>query len=123
MGIALLQSLFRYHEEIYFLERSQARCCSSSFLTSKVDYLLNSSSTEEPFPPMCTMRHSKAYADPSRKKDRSSLRKMWILFMITHVHPCPASHTGNGPSLNRSSLTISPTVLIYRPMIFMCLVS
>ena len=37
MGIAL-QQLFRYHEDLTFLERQLVRCCSPSFSSSKVHY-------------------------------------------------------------------------------------
>ena len=76
-GIAL-QRLFRYHEELSFLKRSQARCCLPSFSTSKVHYLLNSSSTKEPLTVICTVRHSKAYAGLSRTKDKIWSRKVWF---------------------------------------------
>ena len=39
MGTAL-QCLFRYHENLTFFKRHQARCCSPSFSTSKVHYCL-----------------------------------------------------------------------------------
>ena len=85
MGIAL-QRLFRYHEDPAFLELQQARSCSSSFSSSKNHYLLHSSSTEKPLPPMYSVRYSKDYADLSRTKDRSCSLKMWFCSMITHLH-------------------------------------
>ena len=102
MGIAL-RRLFRYHE---ILECQQARCCLQSFSMSKVHILLISPSTEESLPQMCTVGHFKAYAGPSRTKDRSCLLSVWICSMITHVHTCPGSHKRNLSNLSGSILII-----------------
>ena len=115
MGIAL-QRLFPKHEDPAFLERQQARCCSSSFSTSKVHYWWNSSSTEEPLRLMCTVRHSKAYTGPSRTKDRSCSRKVWFCSMITHIHTCPASQTRSGQKCKCEQLDH----LSYRPDMSSC---
>ena len=121
MGIEL-QHLFRYHEDPTFLEYQQARCCSLSFSIFEVHYLLNSSSTEEPLFPICIVRNSKVYPDPSRTKHRSCSQRILFCFMITHVHMFPGSHMGNRPSLSGSSLTIHPTAWTCHPVISMCLV-
>ena len=75
MGIAL-QHLFRYYEDSTYLKRQHVRCCTPSFSKSKVHYLLNSSSTEELFPPLSTVRHSKTYAGPPSAKDWSCSRRL-----------------------------------------------
>ena len=85
MGIAL-QRLFRYHEDSTFLERPVGKVLLTVFFIAQGPLLLNSSSTEEPLPPMCTVRQSKAYAGPSRTKARSCSRRGWFCSMITHVH-------------------------------------
>ena len=72
---------------------------------------------------MCTVRHSKTHAGPSRTKDRSCSRKVWFYSMITRVHTWPMSHTQKGPSLSGSSLTIYPTAQTCCPVIPMCLIS
>ena len=104
-GIEYGDLIFYYYEDPAFLECQQAKCCSPSFSKSKVHYLFNSLSTEGSLPPMCTLRYSKAYAGPRRKKDRSRSQKVWFCCMIMQVHTCPASDTRNGPSLSRSSFT------------------
>lgn len=99
--------------------RQQARCCSPSFSTSKVHYLLNSFSTEEPLTLMCTVRHSEAYAGPSRTKDWGCSLRVWFCSMIMHIHTSPGSHMRNWPSSSGSSLTIRPTARTCRPEISM----
>ncbi|GFX00456.1 alpha-2 adrenergic receptor [Trichonephila clavipes] len=39
--------------------------------------------------PMCAVRHSSAYAGPSRTKDWGCSRRVWFCSMITRVHTSP----------------------------------
>ncbi|GFV44956.1 hypothetical protein TNCV_615461 [Trichonephila clavipes] len=78
-GIACSESMSR-HLLLKSLKPShhQVRCCSPSFSASKVHYLLNSSSIEEPITSMCTVRHSKAYSDPPKTK--TEIAHQWCGF-------------------------------------------
>ena len=63
-----LKHLYRYHEALLSWSISIQGVAHHLFLSSKVRYLLNSLSTDEPLPPVCTVRYSKVYAGPSRTK-------------------------------------------------------
>ena len=104
-----LQKLFRYWRPQY-PEVSEGKALLTVFFDVNGPLFLNSSNTEGPLPPMCTLRQSKTYAGPSRTKDKFCLKRMWFCSVIMHVHTCPESHMRNGISLSGSRLSIYPIV-------------
>ena len=105
----------------HFSGASAGKVLFTFFIDIQDPLLLNSSSTEEPLQPMCTIRQSRAYAGTSKSKDWSCWREVW-LFMIKHVHMFTGSHKWKDPSLSVSSLNVHLTARTSQPAISMCLV-